>query len=408
MRKNFILFLSLTALIFYACAPKVSLAPELAELSPVPDASLWNYLRQGRPEKVLSRTEGNKDGLSLAMRGFAYLQLKNLELAEKSFKAAVEAGETTFGWLGLGMVYERRGNLLEAYRCYRKASSHPYASRKLSQLAPEAARILLERAGDDVDALLEALSIAPDSPEIYLRISEVYRQRGEDFLAMVYLEKARKRFPENSRILLAYIELLQRKGEYEKALRALEEGASALDEDLYRRIKKELVEGLERKRIESRIKPVLSKAYITRADLAVLVDAYAGDFLPEPGRPPIITDLYDTWSRDSIIRVAAWGIMEVYPDHTFMPDEKVTRRTFALVIEKILRLTGLIERAGVGGVELADVPEGSRFYRAASLAVGLGFMKAEGGRFRPADPVLPQEAVQSMALLREFLKRNLR
>lgn len=403
MRKTIFTCLLVAILAFQFCAPAVKVIPEIHTINPGPDSPLWKYLRAGNPEKVLNSTEGKRDVSSLVLRGFAFLQLENFQLAEESFLQALVQEENVFAFIGLGIIYEKKGELVKAYKNYKKAQSHPFALAKMKELAPKAAQQLLSLAGENLDLLLEALAIDPENKEIYLRIAQVYENKGELFLARAYLKRALEKFPDDFDLVDSYVRVLEKEGNLEEALKTWESIEGKINEELYRRRMEELKAKIRRLKIEEKIKPIRSKVYITRADMAVLLDAYFGDFFEIEDRPPIITDLYDKWSRHSIIKITGAGLMEVFPDHTFMPDERVTRGKFAQILYRLLNKLGLLQKIRVGWVEIKDISHRSRYYKAASLLVGLGIMDVKDGYFRPHEGVYTEEAIKAMEKLMELI-----
>lgn len=59
-----------------------------------------------------------------------------------------------------------------------------------------------------------------------------------------------------------------------------------------------------------------------------------------PGQTPDFRDVSGHWAKAGINQLVAVGVMSGYPDHTFKPDDTITRAEFCTVLVKALKLTG--------------------------------------------------------------------
>lgn len=158
---------------------------------------------------------------------------------------------------------------------------------------------------------------------------------------------------------------------------------------------------------------------ITRAELAVLlleelqlamlmkqkVRASTETVFAPPGQETIANvhpvDAVSSWARPWIEEVLTLGVpgFELMPDHTFRPDEPVTRANYAQVTAGILELiTGDPELATmyVGSAStFPDVRSDSYAFNAIALNVDRGIISVDkvSGRFRPNDTVSGAEAL---------------
>lgn len=120
---------------------------------------------------------------------------------------------------------------------------------------------------------------------------------------------------------------------------------------------------------------------------------------------PLATDIANHWAKHWIEDVLKLGVMDVFPDHTFRPDEKITRAHYALFIQNILiAITGDASLASkYFGQEsrFPDVNPTHYAYNAICLAVDRGIMKADpiNGSFGISKPVSGADA---LLIIREF------
>ncbi len=104
----------------------------------------------------------------------------------------------------------------------------------------------------------------------------------------------------------------------------------------------------------------------------------------------------DYWAKLPIEQLAALNVISGYPDHTFRPDQLISR---AELVALIMRLVGIVEEGGPGPA-FADVPDDhwAGFY--ISEAVKQGLVTGYSGElFKPAQPVTRAEGI---AILTRF------
>ncbi|MBI4777111.1 MAG: S-layer homology domain-containing protein [Deltaproteobacteria bacterium] len=120
-----------------------------------------------------------------------------------------------------------------------------------------------------------------------------------------------------------------------------------------------------------------------------------------------ITDRLDAQDIDFVVSLRLEGI-SLYPDHTFRPEEAVTRADLALVIQSILvqvtkkpiLSTRFIDRPP----RFPDVPKNGSLYNAVNLAAHWEIMDAgieKTGEFDPLGSVSGPEALRTIRRLKE-------
>lgn len=93
------------------------------------------------------------------------------------------------------------------------------------------------------------------------------------------------------------------------------------------------------------------------------------------------TDIADHWAKNWIENVIKAGAMDVFPDHTFRPDDKITRGNYAMFLQNILMVVTGDETIATQYIgtpsRFPDVNASHYAYNAICLAVDRGFMKAD-------------------------------
>ena len=361
-------------------------------LTPHPETPLWSMVETS-PQKVLAaEIKTPEDRVAL---GFALYRLGKLREAFQQFQMANQEGESEFSLLGMGMVKEAEGNLLEAYTYYIK-SQHPLARARAERIKKRALNQALS--SDQPSEIAKGLLIDPQDKRVYLALGNYYLRHGKPFLARAYIKKGIETVGEDE----ALLRLLELSYEQEDDL----EGALEVARRLYQlypspgnlRAVQQLEERLEEERIRKRLKDLQGKPVITRGDLALMIDAYLGKYFP-PRKPPIIVDLYRSQQMEAILRVTSAGIMKVYPNHTFQPDAEVRRISLAKILYRLVKKLGI--SLEVNPVVLRDTSS-----RYAVFAVGAGLMDEKDGNFKPYDTVSFTEAEEALRKLRNWLKEQ--
>jgi len=118
-----------------------------------------------------------------------------------------------------------------------------------------------------------------------------------------------------------------------------------------------------------------------------------------------IQDIAGHWAETWIEQIVSAGVMELFPDKTFMPDQKITRANFAGVLQSMLILvTGdnsLARKYISSPSRFPDVNPSHYAYNAICLAVDRGFMKTLdlNGAFGIKDTVTGADA---LLMIRQF------
>ncbi|HHL71420.1 MAG TPA: tetratricopeptide repeat protein [Bacteroidetes bacterium] len=127
-----------------------------------------------------------------------------------------------------------------------------------------------------------------------------------------------------------------------------------------------------------------------------------------------MTDVDSHWAKNWIYEIVRIGGMEPFPDHTFRPDQTITRANYAQVMQKILVLATADEslaRKYIGEPSrFPDVNSSHYAYNAMALMVDRGILKAEtiSGEFRPAGTMTGADALLAIRQFQNALRLEFR
>jgi|GEM_PF-1258457 len=120
------------------------------------------------------------------------------------------------------------------------------------------------------------------------------------------------------------------------------------------------------------------------------------------------TDIADHWAINEINLMIETGIMDNYPDGSFLPDAKLNRSEFSVLAAKVLSLTTgdaeLMIRGMGGESSFRDVRADNFAYGSIIACTTRGILKADAdGMFRPLDYVSGTDAVNAVRTVETIL-----
>jgi Tfp pilus assembly protein PilF len=130
----------------------------------------------------------------------------------------------------------------------------------------------------------------------------------------------------------------------------------------------------------------------------------------EAAEQPKASDIEGHWAQNWIEDIIDTGIMDLYPDNTFHPDELITRAAYAMFIQNILiAVTGdesLASKFFGSESPFPDINSNHYAFNAISLCVSRGIMKADtmDGAFHMQDPVSGADALLIIRELQNALR----
>ncbi len=101
----------------------------------------------------------------------------------------------------------------------------------------------------------------------------------------------------------------------------------------------------------------------------------------------VFSDLETSWARSAVEQLASRHIIEGYDDHSFRPEQLLTRAEFAALLVKTLQL----EPEAVSGSSFTDVAPGAWFAPSVETAWRKGLIEGKNGAFRPLDGITREE-----------------
>jgi tetratricopeptide (TPR) repeat protein len=187
---------------------------------------------------------------------------------------------------------------------------------------------------------------------------------------------------------------------------------------------KRLMQGVE----DQNYRAIAFNYRIGRADAAALfareldlsrlerrsVTTYGGSAFVGPGEPETgaaeyyATDIAEHWALSEINLCIETGLMEPYPDGSFLPDAKLNRSEFAMLAAKVLSLTTgdpeLMTRGMTGESIFKDVRADNFAYGAIVACTSRGILAADAdGYFRPLDFITGTDAVNAVRTVETIL-----
>lgn len=354
-----------------------------------------------KPESVLDTPENHY------RQGMRMLDREDFTGAEEEFTRAKDMDpKYPPAYAGLAFIEAQGKNFKEAYKLLDKALG--IDGRNRESLIAKGRIISMERKGDDwwedaVKCYDKALKDNPNDSEIWYYKGETYKQAYKF-----------------SDAVIAFARVIENKDDWSTKANSEWE------------LVQKIVRAAPGTRIGSKI-ALIEK--IDRADIAVL-------FMEELKLPEILEKkrekVYDTgfkapedpmkykhpeaeletgpkdianhWAKNWITEIVELAGMEMYPDHTFHPDELITRAEFALLIQNILILStgdqSLATKYFGEESHFPDVNSSHPAYNAIVLCVNRGIMKTNmDGSFGMLDNVSGADALLTIRDFQNALRQ---
>jgi len=333
---------------------------------------------------------------ALAGKGEALLALGQRDQALVSFEAAVSADPQ------LSTIRSR----IEVLR-FRGLQDDVDAARKAAEAGrlPEA-RGLYER----------TITASPDSPFLYRELAIVEKREGNLAPALEHAQKAAALNPTEPRNFTTIGEIYEAQSEYAKAAEAYSTALSLEPSDALESKLDELRARTAFAAMPQEYRSIETSPAVNRAQLAALFGVRLEELLKRAPRSNsiVITDTRGSWAAPWILSTARAGIMEVYPNHTFLPNVAVRRGELAQAASQVLSLISSTNPRLAASVKNArgkfpDISPAHLSYHAASVVVETGVMTpTSDGSFQLSRPVTGQEAVAAVNKLVELSGRTSR
>lgn len=370
----------------------------------------YEDLRDGKAaaaEARFRKLAERNPGLLAARTGRGYVRLRTGRYAEadKLFGEALAIDPNDLdARVGLAESAAKQGDLASAVQQYARAvESHPddktsrkrLAESKLQFTEKSLSTARAARTSGDVSKAVEeyrrALDVVPEVAGLRLELADILTGQGNATEAMQVLAADPTADPQ---VAARLGELRMKADQYDGAVEAYRK---ALDRDphnadLSRRLA-DAERAFEFSRMPEEYQRIFAAPYITRADLAALIDVKVTALARlSASEPQVAIDISGSWAKEHIIKTLAFDIISVYPNHTFQPAAMIRRGDLARAVARVLDV--LKWRAGPA-VTISDMTPSHLYYDAAVRAVGAGLMGlSPEGAFNPSERVSGREAAE--------------
>lgn len=439
MKKTFYLLLLIP--LFWSCAtyqppppslyiedlPQVTVA-ELSLEERIITEDAWSNLKQGKgnkARKIISKLEPESSFYYVGL-GYSYLLLKEFQASENSFKNALQDyPEMALIHIGLAQVYQEKGRENLAFAEYREVlkrePEHSWVKQEYEILKNKKTEEALNEAkashseGDterSKEAYNKALYYSPKNTESHLALAEIYIKENKLQNALTHLRTASSNEPNNKEILKKYGEVLFQAERHKKSLEIYEklQELEPQNEEI-----KEKIETLKNRlgifELPSQYNSIVSREAVSREEIAALLLVKFKEILGEPSSPPpIIIDIATSWASKFILLITSFEIMEVYPNHTFLPKKIVKRAETAKILLQLINYLKekgyrFIQQIPPEKIQLSDVSQDNFYYRSIIQMVSYDIMGLSPARsFKPGLPVSGAESTKLLNIILALIK----
>lgn len=324
---------------------------------------------------------------ALVGKGLALVATEQTALAAEAFRAALKADPSLTDIARRVEVLTLRGlqdELAVARDAVRKGQ-------------PDAA----------VRAYRNAIAASPESAFLYRELAAIERQQGQASSAIEHIRRANDLDATDAASFVLLGDLLEQQDDVAGALQAYA-AAVRLEPDAAVDSKVVALRGrVELAALPGPYRTIGKSPQVTRAELAALVGVrLTGVVQTARVRDSgVITDIRGHWAERWIAAVSRAGILETFPNHTFLPGAQVSRVELAQAASRLLNLIAAMQPvtarawAGARG-SFTDLNTGHLAYPAASMAVAAAVMQpTSDGAFQPTRVVSGAEAIAAVERL---------
>ena len=384
---------------------------------------IWRNLQKGDIKKAYNQLSKMSPGSPFyhAGIGYAYFIGGDLASAEQSFKTSTENfPDMLIGHLGLAQIYLQTGREDPAFNSLREVLKidpyHPWAKpryddlkTRMTEQAISQGKALLVQGDTEGSrtAYLKALHYSPESMESHLALAQIYRNEGKLENALIHLNPAYSKEPDNPQVLNLYGEILFQQKNYKESLNVYERLTEIEPDNREARQKLETIKNrLGIFELPSQYDAIQTTDAVTREDIAALIGVKFKQFLEESSnRPQILVDISTSWASKFILMVTSAGLLDVFPNHTFQPKKVLSRAEMAEILS---RLISHLERKGFRfiqtippeKIEISDVPQDNYYHEPIIRMISYDIMGFYPDRtFRPDLSLSGQESLSLLDLI---------
>lgn len=365
-----------------------------------------------------------------AVLGYVAVARKQPEEALAAFDRALARDEEYApAWVGRGQTLEVLGRDDDAFAAFERAlvldPSHVELGRRVDVLVFRRAEQRVERARqaaeagrveDAVRAYEGAIQDSPGSSFLYRELAAVEMARGEPDAALAHWRTAASLEPSDAATHVRVAELLEARGDLDAAVESYEVALGLEPSAAVSTTRDRARARAAFQRLPPSFAAIGTSTQVTRGELAALIGVHLPTVLARASddQTAVVTDARGLWAERWIVAVARSGVMQPYPNHTFLPRAPVRRVELAQTVEWLLSLGDVLTQLDSVGEPPGDAPRRGRMfgdlmpshasYGAAVAAVRSGAMSTTAGPpplFRPNAVATGEEAVQAIERLAE-------
>ena len=440
MKKTIAIVFVLTCL-YWSCVSPQAISPTLyvenlpqtiiAEMSldeRILTEEAWSDLKDGEGERAKKKFMklGTESALYYAGLGYALYLLEDTKSAEDFFKASLQFyPDLVLIHVGLAQIYEETGREDSAFSEYRSIlkieSEHSWAKPRYESFKNSKTADALREgrqlysAGQterSKSSYLKALFYSPASPDAHFALALIYRDENSLQNALLHVKAANATNPSSGEILTVYGDILFDLQDFTNSLQIYEK---VLEKEPDNKQILERIEVLKNRlglfELPSQYENIPNRQSISREDIAALMAVKFKDVLEAPSaKPPIIVDIATSWAARYILELASLGLLDVYSNHEFLPQETISRAQLA---ETLVRLIMYLEQRGKKfiqqippeRIQIADVTPSNYYFRPilAILAYDIMALSVDK-KFRPNDPVSGAEAIRLFNIIAALIR----
>ena len=160
------------------------------------------------------------------------------------------------------------------------------------------------------------------------------------------------------------------------------------------------------KQLPEEMTPLSDLKVISRGGMAVLLMfELPVKIFPVQQKIPMVVDVANHWARREILSSVRLGLLPVFSNHRFLPDQKVTRGEMAQVLAGILEQKEILFRnSGTAMEHPADLPEDHLMYAEVRRVLEADLMELDAsGRFYVEKEVTGIQAKGYLERIKRYL-----
>jgi len=393
------------------------------------------YFRKGNKELKQERTEQAIEFYSKGIdidksnwkiflsRGIAYFKIDEYDKSWSDFMRVLHlnpGNRTSKKWLG--KIHFMRGNFDEAYSNFIELGRENFTTEddlKFYKLVRDSAyRYHLSEAENAIKLRDHEKSIhefktcrwiKPDDPEPTCRLAELYLNNNEPWVSYKILESYTG--AENPCIL--YFEVLTNYelADQDSAIEKINGLKQKYPESDYIQKLMDRFQSVSKNKITVLYNEISRSSSLTKGELAFLI---AIKILPQlhftKDESIVVTDIGDSSLKEYIYLVINTDLMSLYPNHTFKPSKIIIRREFVIIVEHLMKKSGINPRDYIGlepYINCSDLTVESIYYQPAQDLLRMGFIDLfNDNTFRSEETITGLEAVSCLDKLRRILLKR--